>query len=89
MAQKRVEMTFKPTSHQLETIADHYAANMPLEAIAAALDVHPADLRAWIGKLIAARSVSRYVPPPPRPVAPPPAPISPRVIADRVFEAAG
>jgi hypothetical protein len=39
-------MTFKPTPSQLETIADHYAANMPLEATAAALDVHPDDLRA-------------------------------------------
>jgi hypothetical protein len=40
-------MTFKPTPCQIETLADHYAANMPLGATAAALDVHPDDLRDW------------------------------------------
>ena len=79
-------MTWKPTFAQLEIIEQHGNAHMPTAATAAALDVHPDDLRAWIGKLIAARSVSRYAPPPPRPVASPPVPASPRVIADRVFE---
>jgi len=39
---------WKPTPRQLETIADHCAANMPVAATAAALDVHPDDLRAWM-----------------------------------------
>jgi hypothetical protein len=85
-------MTFKPTPHQLETIADYCAANMPVEATAAALDTHPDTLRAWIGKLAATRSASRYMPPPPAPRVPPPAPPMPaprpgRVLCDRVFEA--
>jgi transposase-like protein len=86
MAQRRVEMTFRPTFAQLEIIEQYGNAHMPLEAIAAALDIHPDTLRKWIARLASTRSVPRYAPPPPRPVAPPPAPISPRVIADRVFE---
>jgi len=81
-------MTWKPTFAQLEIIEQHGNAHMPLTSTAAALDVHPDTLRAWIARLTATRSVSRYAPLPPRPVTPPPAPISPRVIADRVFEAA-
>jgi len=38
-------MTFKPTPSQLETIADYCAANMPVAATAAALDIHPDTLR--------------------------------------------
>jgi sugar diacid utilization regulator len=42
---RRLEMTFKPTPSQLETIADYCAANMPVAATAAALDIHPDTLR--------------------------------------------
>jgi len=38
-------MTFKPTPSQLETIEQYGNAHMPLEAIAAALDVRPDTLR--------------------------------------------
>jgi hypothetical protein len=39
-------MTWKPTFAQLEIIEQHGNAHMPTEATAAALDVHPDDLRA-------------------------------------------
>ena len=48
-------MNWKPDKRQLDLIADMGNARMPVEAIAAALDVHPDDLRAWIGKLAATR----------------------------------
>jgi hypothetical protein len=44
---KGLAMTWKPDRRQIDLIADHCAANMPLAATAAALDVHPDDLRAW------------------------------------------
>ena len=82
-------MTWKPDRRQLETLADMGNAHMPVEAIAAALDVHPDDLRTWIGRLVATRF--RDVPEPP--TLPPPAPPAfkghrpDRVLADRLFEA--
>ena len=65
-------MSWKPTLAQLEIIEQYGNAHMPVEAIAAALDVHPDDLRAWIGRLVQTRSQSRYAPPP---MPPPPAPV--------------
>jgi len=44
-------MTWKPDRRQIDLIAEYGAAHMPVEAIAAALDIHPDDLRGWIGKL--------------------------------------
>ena len=54
---------------------------------AAALDVHPDDLRAWTGKLAATRLCG--LPEPSTPAAPPPAPGQRpgRVLAERVFQA--
>ena len=40
-------MTWKPDRRQIDLIAEYCAANMPVAATAAALDVHPDDLRAW------------------------------------------
>jgi len=54
-------MTWKPDRRQIDLIAEYGAAHMPVEAIAAALDIHPDDLRGWIGKLAATRSQPRYV----------------------------
>jgi hypothetical protein len=57
-------MTWKPTFAQLEIIEQHGNAHMPIEATAAALDVDPDTLRAWIARLAATRH--RYTPEPPR-----------------------
>ena len=78
-------MTWKPDRRQIDLIAEHGAAHMPVEAIAAALDVHPDDLRAWIGRLAATRLSAVPEPPLQPPRAPVTAP-SQRIIADRVFE---
>ena len=40
-------MKWKPDRRQIDLIAEYGNAHMPIEAIAAALDVHPDDLRAW------------------------------------------
>ena len=48
---KGLAMTWKPDRRQIDLIADHCAANMPLAGTAAALDVHPDDLRAWKSSL--------------------------------------
>ncbi|MGA3340453.1 MAG: hypothetical protein ABSD11_07465 [Methylocella sp.] len=37
---------WKQTPRQIDLIAEYGNAHMPVEAIAAALDVHPGDLRA-------------------------------------------
>jgi hypothetical protein len=81
-------MGWRPSKNELELIADAGAARQPVDKIAAALGVTEEEFHAWAASLIATRSVPSSAPPPPRPVAPPPAPISPRVIADRMFEAA-
>jgi hypothetical protein len=80
-------MNWKPDKRQLDLIADMGNARMPVEAIAAALDVHPDDLRAWIGKLAATRF--RGVPERSTPAALPPAPghRPGRVLAERAFQA--
>jgi hypothetical protein len=39
-------MNTKQTPRQIDLIAEYGNAHMPVEAIAAALDVHPGDLRA-------------------------------------------
>jgi hypothetical protein len=80
-------MTWKPDIRQLDLIADMGNAHMPVEAIAAALDVHPANLRAWIDKLAATRF--RGVPELSTPAALPPAPghRPARVLAERAFQA--
>jgi hypothetical protein len=76
---------WKPTPRQLETIADHCAANMPVAATAAVLDVHPDDLRAWIGKLAATRF--RGVPEQSTLAASPaPGPPAGRFLAERAFQ---
>jgi hypothetical protein len=78
-------MTWKPDRRQIDLIAEYGAAHMPVEAIAAALDIHPDDLRGWIGKLAATRSQPRYVPPELPPVLPQPANRPGRILSERVF----
>jgi hypothetical protein len=79
-------MTWKPDRRQIDLIAEYGNAHMPVEATAAALDVHPDDLRAWIGKLAATRF--RGVPEQST-LAVPPAPghRPGRVLAERAFQA--
>ncbi len=81
-------MTWKPDRRQIDLIADHCAANMPLGATAAVLGVELEAFRAWIGKLAATRF--RGVPEPSAPM-PPASPTlkghrPDRVLADRLFE---
>jgi hypothetical protein len=79
-------MTWKPERRQIDLIAEYCAANMPVAATAAALHVHPDDLRARIGKLAATRLCGL---PEPSTLAAPPAPghRPGRVLAERAFQA--
>jgi hypothetical protein len=48
---------WKPTTRQLETIADFSNARMPAEAIARILGIPEAQFRAWTARLVAAREL--------------------------------
>jgi hypothetical protein len=86
---------WKPTLRELETIADMSSGGMSSERIASALGIPPEVFTAWVSRLMAAsaldpQAVDRLLYPP-KPVAaqpPPPARRDPRIIAERVFEAA-
>jgi hypothetical protein len=84
---------WKPTTRQLETVAD--MACMPSGRIAAALGISLEVFTGWVSRLEAVRAldpeaVDRLLYPP-KPVAvkaPPPRQHDARVIAERMFEAA-
>jgi hypothetical protein len=80
---------WKPTTRQLETIADMGNARAPVDRIAAALGIKPEEFMAWTGRLAATRTLdvdALYRAPPPPSCRHEKA--TPRVIADRVFETA-
>ena len=84
-------MPFKPTTAQLETIAELLTARMPMALMADRLGIDQAIFRAWAARLDAHRD---YVEPTPgfddilRKVCPDRAnhEQEPRVVADRMFE---
>jgi hypothetical protein len=85
---------FKPTLRQLETIAEMAHGGLPYERIASALGIPPEVFTVWISRLAAARALDPvaverlYFPPKPIVVQPPPPQRDPRIVAERVFEAA-
>ncbi|MFZ0494981.1 MAG: hypothetical protein WBE80_09320 [Methylocella sp.] len=48
-------MPFKPTTAQLETIAELATARMPVALIAGRLGIDPASFKAWTARLDAVR----------------------------------
>jgi hypothetical protein len=85
---------WKPTLRELETIADMAGGGMPAERIAAAVGISPEVFTAWTSQLAAVRALdwraveNLLYPPKPVAVHSPPPQRDPRIIAERVFEAA-
>jgi transposase-like protein len=85
---------WKPTTRQLELIAEMAHGGMAPDRIAAALGISPGVLTAWVSRLEAVRALSPedvemlLYPPKPRAVQPPPPRHDPRIIAEHYFEAA-
>jgi len=81
-------MNWKPTTRQLETLAELAIARAPVAVMAAALGLTPEAFVAWRRRSLAAARAEeeRYKPEPipePKPVV---APVSPRIVAERLFE---
>ena len=87
-------MEFKPTPQQQELIADMTNGGMAPGRIASTLGITPGVYTAWTSRLAAARSLDpaaiEYLlnPPPPVIIQPVPPQRDPRIVAERIFEAA-
>jgi transposase-like protein len=85
---------WKPTLRQQEMIADMANGGMSSERIAAAVGISHGVYTSWVSRLMAARALDPEAvddllyPPKPVPVQPPPAQRDPRIVAERIFEAA-
>jgi transposase-like protein len=87
-------MKFKPTRQQQELIADMTNGGMASKRIASALGILPEVYTLWVSRLAAARALDpqavEYLlyPPPPVIIQPVPPQRDPRIVAERIFEAA-
>jgi transposase-like protein len=85
---------WNPTTQQLEIVADMGQGGMTAERIASALGITPEAFTAWLSRLAVVRAMDPAAvemllyPPRPAAVPPPPPPRDPRIIAERIFEAA-
>ena len=90
-------MTFRPSTADLELIAELVVARATTAQIAAAVGVELDEFREWCQRLAAAREFGMPVMPAKAPAKEPPAPVSfaevaalrSKIIADRLFEGEG